>query len=245
MSAISILVAFSTLWTHSLISRQMYHITEKEYFVSSAVVAPRNVGEVQAIMKLCNEFEIPVWPFSIGRNVGYGGAAPRVPGSIGLDMGRNMNKVLEVNEDGAYAVLEPGVTFLDLHNYLVEKNLRDKLWIDTPDLGGGSVIGNTVERGVGYTPYGDHWMMHCGMEVVLPDGSLWRSGMGGLPNPKADPNARPEDQAWNETFGLFNYGFGQYNDGIFTQSSLGIVVKMGIWLMVNREWPRPGACVLC
>ncbi|PIA92607.1 Vanillyl-alcohol oxidase [Cercospora beticola] len=214
-------------------AHDMYYIAEKEYFVSSAVVAPRNVADVQAIMKLCNEFVIPVWPFSIGRNVGYGGSAPRVPGSIGLDMGRNMRKVLEVNEDGAFAVVEPGVTFMDLHNYLVERNLRDKLWIDTPDLGGGSVIGNTIERGVGYTPYGDHWMMHCGMEVVLPDGSLWRSGMGGLPNPKADPNARPEDQAWNETFGLFNYGFGPYNDGIFTQSSLGIVVKMGIWLMVQ------------
>ena len=39
--------------------------------------------------------------------------------------------------------------FSDLHNYLVENNLRDKLWIDVPDLGGGSVIGNTIERGVG------------------------------------------------------------------------------------------------
>lgn len=32
---------------------------------------------------------------------------------------------------------------------MVENNLRDKLWIDTPDLGGGSVVGNTIERGVG------------------------------------------------------------------------------------------------
>ncbi|KAI4716268.1 FAD-linked oxidase-like protein [Aureobasidium sp. EXF-10727] len=199
----------------------MYHVTPKEYFVSSAVVAPRNVPDVQAIMRLCNEFEIPVWPFSIGRKVGYGGAAPRVPGSVGLDMGKNMAKILEVNVDGAFAFVEPG------------NNLREKLWIDVPDLGGGSVIGNTVERGVGYTPYGDHWMMHCGMEVVLPDGTLWRSGMGGLPNPNADPNTPPHEQAANETWGLFNYGFGPYNDGIFTQSSLGIVVKMGIWLMVN------------
>jgi hypothetical protein len=32
---------------------------------------------------------------------------------------------------------------------------------------------------------------------------------------------------------MFTTGFGPYNDGIFTQSSLGIVVKMGIWLMAN------------
>lgn len=127
----------------------MFFVADKTYFVSSAVVAPRSVAEVQAIVQLCSEFEIPIWPFSIGRNVGYGGSAPRVPGSIGLDMGRNMRKILEVNEDGAYAVVEPGVTFMDLHNYLVENNLRDKMWIDTPDLGGGSVVGNTIERGVG------------------------------------------------------------------------------------------------
>lgn len=90
----------------------MYHVLPKQYFVSSAVVAPRDVPEVQTIMRLCNEFEIPVWPFSIGRNVGYGGAAPRVPGSLGLDMGRNMQKIVDVNVDGAYAIVEPGVTFV-------------------------------------------------------------------------------------------------------------------------------------
>ncbi|KAJ9496019.1 hypothetical protein LTR99_000125 [Exophiala xenobiotica] len=211
----------------------MFHVLAEDYFVSSAVVAPRNVADVQAIMRLCNEVEIPVWPFSIGRNVGYGGAAPRVPGSIGLDMGRNMDKILEVNVDGAYALVEPGVTFQGLHDYLVKNNLRDKLWIDVPDLGGGSVLGNTVERGVGYTPYGDHWMMHCGLEVVLPDGSLVRTGMGALPDPDADPNLPPDQQSGNKTWQLFNYGFGPYNDGIFTQSSLGVVVKMGIWLMAN------------
>jgi FAD/FMN-containing dehydrogenase len=140
-------------------AHDMYHLLGKEYFVSSAVISPRNVPDVQAIMRLCNEFEIPVWPFSIGRNVGYGGAAPRVPGSVGLDMGRHMNKILDVDVDGAFALLEPGVTFFGLHDYLMRNNLRDRLWIDVPDLGGGSVVGNAIERGVGYTPYGDHWMM--------------------------------------------------------------------------------------
>lgn len=69
--------------------------------------------------------------------------------------------------------------------------------------------------------------------VVLPDGSLVRTGMGALPSPNADPSKPPHEQEPNAAWQLFNYGFGPYNDGIFTQSSLGIVVKMGIWLMVN------------
>lgn len=92
-------------------AHDMFNIADKTYFVCSAVVAPRDAGEVQELMKLANEFEIPVWPFSIGRNVGYGGAAPRVPGSVGLDMGRHMNRVLKVDPENAYALVEPGVTF--------------------------------------------------------------------------------------------------------------------------------------
>jgi FAD/FMN-containing dehydrogenase len=159
-----------------------------------------------------------------------------------------MNKILEVNTEDAYALVEPGVTFFDLHDYLVKHNLREKVWLDVPDVGGGSIIGNAVERGVGYTPYGgmrpvhpftyqnrtnnsDHWMMHCGMEVVLPSGELVRTGMGALPDPsRGGLDKRPDLQPGNRAWQLFNYGFGPYNDGIFSQSSLGIVTKMGIWV---------------
>ncbi|KAM5343913.1 hypothetical protein ACJ41O_012450 [Fusarium nematophilum] len=216
-------------------THDMHAILDRTYFVSSATISPRNVPEVQDMMRLCNEFDIPVWPFSIGRNTGYGGAAPRVPGSIGLNLGKHMNRVLEVDTEGAYALVEPGVTYFDLYEYLEKNNLREKVWIDVPDLGGGSVIGNAVERGVGYSPYGDHWMMHCGLEVVLPNGELVRTGMGALPDKAAGhrPGLRPDQQPGNRAWQLFNYGFGPYNDGIFSQSSLGIVVKMGIWLMPN------------
>jgi FAD/FMN-containing dehydrogenase len=137
----------------------MFPVLDKDYFIASATVAPRNVPEVQELMRLSNALKVPVWPFSIGRNIGYGGAAPRVPGSVGLDMGMHMDKVIEVNEKDAYALVEPGVTFQGLYEHLVKTGLGDKLWIDVPDLGGGSVIGNTIERGVGYTPYGDHFMV--------------------------------------------------------------------------------------
>jgi hypothetical protein len=74
-------------------------------------------------------------------------------------------------------------------------------------------------------------MMHCGMEVVLPSGELVRTGMGALPDPsRGGLDKRPDLQPGNRAWQLFNYGFGPYNDGIFTQSSLGIATKMGIWV---------------
>lgn len=135
-------------------SHDPYHVLEHDSFLASAVICPRSVPDVQALVRLAAESSTPLWPTSIGRNVGYGGAAPRVRGSVVLNLGKHMNRILEVNVEGAYALVEPGVTFMDLHKYLVEHNLRDKLWVDVPDLGGGSVLGNTLERGVGYTPYG-------------------------------------------------------------------------------------------
>jgi len=85
----------------------MYYVTDKQHLISSAVVAPRDVPEVQAIVRLANEFEIPLWPFSIGRNVGYGGAAPRVPGSIGVDMGRNMVRYDQLKSSGSAHFVSP------------------------------------------------------------------------------------------------------------------------------------------
>lgn len=56
-----------------------------------------------------------------------------------MDMHR-MNKILEVNEKFAYAVVEPGVTFGDLYTYCAEHKL--KVWPSTASLGWGSVVGN-------------------------------------------------------------------------------------------------------
>ena len=60
-------------------------------------------------------------------------------GSVALDLYR-INKVIEVNEKHAYAVVEPGVTFADLYNHCATNKL--KVWPSTPSLGWGSVIGN-------------------------------------------------------------------------------------------------------
>lgn len=206
-----------------------FHIVEQEEMVSSAVVFPGSTEEVQSIVRWANKHSIPIYPISIGRNVGYGGAAPRVPGSVVVDLGQRMNKVLKLDGENASCVVEPGVTYFGLYEEIQKQNLP--LWIDCPDLGGGSVLGNAIDRGVGYTPYGDHFANHCGMEVVLPNGELLRTGMGAMPGKNGEDN--PSWQA-------FQPAFGPHVDGIFSQSNFGIITKMGFWLMPDT--PHQSYC---
>lgn len=192
-------------------------------FAPSAVVMPTTVEEVQGILRIANEHRLPLWTSSQGRNNGYGGAAPRTEGGVVLSL-RHMNRVLEVDEESAWALVEPGVRFFDLYNHL--RASGSKLWMSVPDLGWGSVVGNTLDHGLGYTPTGDHPAQQCGMEVVLPDGDVLRTGMGGLPG----------SHAWQ----VYKRGCGPSFDGLFMQSNFGIVIKMGMWLMHPPECYMPG-----
>jgi FAD/FMN-containing dehydrogenase len=83
--------------------------------VCSAIAYPSTVPEVQEIVRWANEFKIPIYPISMGRNIGYGGAAPRVPGSVVVDLGRNMNKVLKLDANNASCIVEPGVSYFKLY----------------------------------------------------------------------------------------------------------------------------------
>lgn len=193
---------------------------------ASAAVAPTTVDEVQQIVRIANRHSIPIYTISTGRNLAYGGSAPVYSGSVVLDLKR-MNRILEVSEDQAYALVEPGVSYFDLYRHIRERGYR--LWIDCPDPGWGGLIGNALERGAGRTPlpYRDHFGAHCGMEVVLGNGELVRTGLGALP--EAGMN-------WQ----AFPYGAGPLADGLFAQSNFGIVTKMGFWLMPEPEASMSG-----
>jgi 4-cresol dehydrogenase (hydroxylating) len=183
-----------------------------------AAVAPQSTEEVQAIVRLAGEHRIPLWPVSKGKNLGYGGPSPVVPGSVVLDLSR-MNRVLDVDVKHGTCLIEPGVGFIDFAEYLVEHKIP--LWLSTPANGWGSVIGNALDRGIGYTPYGDHTTKLCGLEVVLPNGGLLRTGMGALANGK--------------TWQHYQFGFGPSWDQMFVQSNFGVVTKAGLWLMPEPE----------
>jgi hypothetical protein len=193
---------------------------EPEERVCSAAVAPSSVEEVQAIARTANKYRIPLYPISTGRNLGYGGSAPALSGSVVLDLKR-MNRIIEVDEANAFALVEPGVSYIDLSNYIREKGL--KLWLDCPAPGWGSPIGNSLDHGAGFTrvDFRNHFESHCGMEVVLANGDLVRTGMGAMLGAKT----------WQQ----YRSGFGPMVDGLFLQSNFGIVTKMGFWLMPEPE----------
>ena len=194
-----------------------------EQHAPSAAVMPDSVEQVQASMKVLNQHRIPVYPISTGKNLGYGSAAPVERGQLVMDL-RRMNRILDVDADLCTALVEPGVTYQQLYDYLQEKKLP--LWFSCP---APSVIagplGNMVDRGVGYTPYGEHFLFSSGMEVVLADGEVLRTGMGSMPG--------------SNTWQVFKWGYGPTLDGIFTQSNYGIVTKMGMWLMPAPPDYRP------
>ena len=187
--------------------------------IPDCVVYPDSAEQVQRIVALAQELKVPLWPVSTGKNWGYGEKSAVYQGGITMVLER-MKKIEMVDETLGYAVIEPGVTYRDLNGYLKDNKLA--LWSDCAgSTESASVIGNALDKGRGVTPYADHFGALCGMEVVLPDASLLRTG-----NTTGTPN-----RVWN----LYKWGVGPYLDGLFAQSNLGIVVKAGIWLMPEPE----------
>ncbi len=191
-------------------------------YTASAVVLPETVEEVQAIVRIAGELGIRLWTHGQGRNNGYGGAAPRVKGSVTVSM-RRMNRVLEINAEMGYAVVEPGTTWLQLYEAIQAGG--HELLLSCTDLGWGSVVGNSLDHGLTYTPLGQDFMAPCGMEVVLANGEVLRTGMG----------AMTDNAAWH----LYKRGLGPTLDPLFMQSNFGIVTRMGLWLQPRPEIVMP------
>ena len=185
----------------------------------AGVVFPTSVKEVQRIVQQCAQAGMALYPISGGRNWGYGDATAPTAGQVIMDFAR-MNRIVEVNGPLGYAVIEPGVTQGQLSDYLKEHH--PDLWMDSTGAGqGASLVGNALDRGFGHTRYGDHAGTFCGLEIVLGDGRILKTGYLGYENAQA---AR-----------VYRYGVGPFLDGIFSQSNYGIITQMGLWLCPKPE----------
>ena len=180
-----------------------------------ALVRPADAAEVAQLVRIAAGARLAVYPISTGKNWGYGDACAVGAGQVILDLSR-MNRIVHVDPDLAYAVIEPGVTQRQLSDFLREGGYP--LWADCTGAGPDtSYIGNIMERGFGHSPYGNRLQHVAGMQVVLASGELLETGFGHYRQARAAH--------------LFPYGVGPFLDGLFTQSNMGIVTRLGIWLM--------------
>lgn len=185
-----------------------------------AIIKPANTEEVKQCVQIANEYNIPLYPVSKGCNWGYGSKVPVTDNNIVIDL-RRLDKITDFNEEFGYVTVEPGVSLGQLYQFLRDK--KSQLLISTT---GGSVasslIGNTMERGIATGPYAERLAHVCGFEVVLPDGKIIQTGFRRF----------GEDVSGK----VFKWGVGPYVDGLFTQSNLGIVTSMTMWLMAIPEY---------
>lgn len=193
-----------------------------------AVARPGTREEVVAVIAVARRFGIAIYPVSTGKNWGYGDACAVGQGQLIVELAR-MNRIVRVDAELAYAVIEPGVTQGQLAAYLHEHRLP--LWCDCTGAGPDtSLMGNILERGFGHSPYGNRYQHIAGLQVVLASGEILATGFGHFPG--------------SQVTHLFGPGLGPALDGLFTQSNFGVVVELGLWLMPATEQVKQFICTL-
>lgn len=137
------------------------------------VVFPTTLEQIVAIVKLCNELNVPFLARGAGTSLA-GGCLP-VGGGVMIALTR-MRKILEVNLRDRYAIVEPGVVNLWLSNHLRPNGFH---FAPDPSSQGACTIGGNVATNSG----GPHTLKYgvtvnhvLGVEMVLPDGRVIRTG---------------------------------------------------------------------
>lgn len=142
-----------------------------------AVVFVSSAAEVSSVVRACNEFEFPY--IARGSGTGLSGGASALNHAVVIEMAR-MNRILEINTQDRYAVVEPGVINVNLTKACTQHAMH---FAPDPSSQGACTIGGNVAENSG----GPHTLKYgvtinhiIGVEVVLPSGEI---GTFGGPEP--------------------------------------------------------------
>jgi len=148
--------------------------------VPALVALPGNTAEVQAVVRLCNEEQIPF--VARGAGTGLSGGALPVADGIVISLAR-LTRILEIDVERGQVVVEPGVANLD-----VTRAVAGDGFYYAPDPSSQQVCtigGNIAENsgGAHCLKYGFTVNHVLAAEIVLPDGelvelSVWDDGPG-------------------------------------------------------------------
>ncbi|NHJ24492.1 MAG: FAD-binding oxidoreductase [Candidatus Lokiarchaeota archaeon] len=199
-----------------------YDMTENEPHMPDFVVIPENKEQLVELVIFCNQYAIPIVPYTSGNNVG-GLTIPDYGGII-VDFGKKMNKIIHVNGNMMYALIEPGVTFGQLQKYLEENypHLRYS-YPNAPPYAG--VMGNALLSGMTNlgAKIGSMADSVNGLEVIMADGDIVRIGSCFYGKEEADLNSWWSRYPMPDLLGLF----------VNWQGMTGLVTKCAVQL-----WPK-------
>jgi glycolate oxidase len=159
----------------SKIERLVYSYDATPNFQSmpDAVISPRNTEDVSEILKICNQYGVPIVPRGSGTNL-CAGTCPTEGGIVLLF--KHMNKILEIDEENLTVTVQPGVITLDMIHAIEEKGLfypPDPSSMKISTIGGNINENSGGLRGLKYGVTRDYVM---GLEAVLPNGDIIRTG---------------------------------------------------------------------
>lgn len=137
------------------------------------VVQPKATEEVAAIMKLANEYQVPVYPR--GQATSLSGGPLPVNGGIVLDLSK-WDDLLEVDVEDMVAVVSPGVLTANINDAALKEGLiypPDPSSANVSTIGGNLAENSGGPRGLKYGVTKDYVI---GLEVVTPEGEIIRTG---------------------------------------------------------------------
>lgn len=145
---------------------------------AAVVIRPADGEQVAAAVALCTMHGAPVVPRGGGFSY-TGGYVPTQPDSVVVDL-RGLDRVLEINADDMYVVVETGCTWHRLYEALKARDLRTPYF--GPMSGYGATIGGALSQGsffLGSSQFGPVAESVLAVEVALGDGTLLRTGSWG------------------------------------------------------------------
>jgi glycolate oxidase len=137
-----------------------------------AVVRPGSTAEVSAVLRVCDEMQVPVTARGAGTGLS-GACTPRADGIV-LALER-MNAIVEIDTENYVAVVQPGVTLDELDAALLPLGL---VYPVCPGENSASLGGNVATNagGMRAVKYGVTRHQVLGLEAVLPSGDVIRTG---------------------------------------------------------------------
>ena len=161
-------------YTDSLIDMVSYSYDASEHRQRpSCGVWVETAEQVSAIFRLANKEKLPIIPRGAG--TGLSGMAVPIKGGVVLDLSR-MNKILKISIEDRLAVVQPGVIYVDLEKALIPYGF---FFPPDPASGKACTLGGNVSTNAGGlkgAKYGTTRDYVLGLQVVLPDGRIMRTG---------------------------------------------------------------------